>query len=61
MFIVFMILGALRFIWLMVYSYRSYQKEKYQVKIALTEFPQVDIIVPAYNEEVNIVKSLKTY
>ena len=54
-----MILGALRFIWLMVYSYRSYQKEKYQVKIALTEFPQVDIIVPAYNEEVNIVKSLK--
>ncbi|HAY3541756.1 TPA: polysaccharide deacetylase family protein [Elizabethkingia anophelis] len=59
MFIVFMILGALRFIWLMVYSYRSYQKEKHQVKIALTEFPQVDIIVPAYNEEVNIVKSLK--
>ena len=43
----------------MVYSYRSYQKEKHQVKIALTEFPQVDIIVPAYNEEVNIVKSLK--
>ena len=56
-----MVLGALRFIWLMVYSYRSYQKEKHQVKIALTEFPQVDIIVPAYNEEVNIVKSLKTY
>lgn len=34
-------------------------KGKHQVKIALTEFPQVDIIVPAYNEEVNIVKSLK--
>ncbi|HFK5569078.1 TPA: polysaccharide deacetylase family protein [Elizabethkingia meningoseptica] len=58
MFIVFMVLGGLRFIWLMVYSYRSYKKEKKQQPVTLTEFPQVDIIVPAYNEEVNIVKSL---
>lgn len=34
-------------------------KGKASGKITLTEFPQVDIIVPAYNEEVNIVKSLK--
>ena len=58
MFIVFMVLGALRFLWLMIYSYKSYRREKNEKPITLTDFPQIDIIVPAYNEEINIVRSL---
>ena len=61
LFIVFIILGLIRLLTMIVLMLRERRKEK---KLLLDEreiigHPLVSIIVPAYNEEVNVVASIK--
>ena len=58
LFLTFLILGALRLLILFILTILERKKEKRA--IASTQFcPHVSIVVPAYNEEVNVVSSLK--
>ncbi len=61
LFIIFIILGILRFVFMVILANREIRKNK---KLHLVEFPadqspSVSLIVPAYNEEVNAVASLE--
>lgn len=60
LFIIFIGLGIIRLILMIYWAIGEYRKEK---KLAdfpqLENYPKVSIIVPAYNEEVNIVSSLR--
>jgi cellulose synthase/poly-beta-1,6-N-acetylglucosamine synthase-like glycosyltransferase/spore germination protein YaaH/peptidoglycan/xylan/chitin deacetylase (PgdA/CDA1 family) len=59
LFIVFLSISALRLIILIVFAFLQKRKEKTLNFIPQTDHPLVSIIVPAYNEEVNAVKSLE--
>ena len=59
MFLLFMIISTIRLLILGTLSFLQRKKEKYIVyKENLDSYPFVSIIVPSYNEEVNIVGSL---
>jgi cellulose synthase/poly-beta-1,6-N-acetylglucosamine synthase-like glycosyltransferase/peptidoglycan/xylan/chitin deacetylase (PgdA/CDA1 family) len=58
-FVVFIILSMARLSVMAFLGIRQQRKEKLLILPPLTEFPLVSIIVPAYNEEVNAVSSLK--
>lgn len=63
LFITFLILSALRLLLMGIMAYKQKQKEKLLAAtlplIANNQLPLVSIIVPAYNEEINAVKSLE--
>lgn len=59
LFLVFMILGAIRIFVLGFFAFKQRSKEKLLNKQPLPGYPAVSIIVPAYNEEVNAVSSLE--
>lgn len=59
LFIVFLILGAIRLIVLSIFAALQRKKEKLPAISPLTKYPSVSIIVPAYNEEINAVGSLQ--
>lgn len=61
LFIIFLILGIGRLLFMLVLTIREKRKEHRQRlnEIKVDEYPLVSILVPAYNEEVNAVKSLK--
>ena len=59
LFIVFLILSAIRLAMIGVLAVLQRNKEKRLQLAAFTHDPLVSIIVPAYNEEVNVVKSLQ--
>lgn len=62
LFIIFIVLGLIRLITMIVLMVRERHRESkfdYNAVKNLKEFPLVSIIVPAYNEEVNAVSSLK--
>jgi len=58
LFISCIILSILRIVILAVLAARQQRTDKHRQLPKVTEFPKVSIIVPAYNEEVNAVKSL---
>ena len=58
LFLVFMILGAVRIFILGFFAFKQKRKEKLLAAKRLESFPHVSIIVPAFNEEVNAVSSL---
>ena len=60
-FILYMILGFGRLIFMVIWMMRERKKEKKRLchNEKHAEYPLVSIIVPAYNEEVNAVSSLK--
>lgn len=61
LFIVFIILGLIRFFSMIILMIRERRREKefdYDATKNLKEYPLVSIIVPAYNEEINAVSSL---
>lgn len=59
LFLVFLILGALRSFILIYFAWKQKQLEKKRAITTMSSFPAVSIIVPAYNEEVNAVSSLQ--
>lgn len=58
LFLVFMLLSAIRLITLGVLAILQKKKEKSFTPILPANYPLVSIIVPAYNEEVNVIDSL---
>jgi cellulose synthase/poly-beta-1,6-N-acetylglucosamine synthase-like glycosyltransferase/spore germination protein YaaH/peptidoglycan/xylan/chitin deacetylase (PgdA/CDA1 family) len=59
LFMVFIALGLIRLLMMMYWAFKERKKEKQLGGFpVLTAYPKVSIIVPAYNEEVNIVSSL---
>ena len=59
LFLIFIGLGLVRLLIMMFWAIAEYKKEKKLNKLPLMDnYPKVSIIVPAYNEEVNIVSSL---
>ncbi|MCA6438880.1 MAG: glycosyltransferase [Chitinophagaceae bacterium] len=58
LFILFLLLGSLRLGTILICSLLQRTREKKKALQPITHFPQVSIIVPAYNEEVNAVSSL---
>lgn len=58
-FIVFLILGVFRLVFMAVLAWLQHKKEKTLIFNEPGSYPPVSIIVPAYNEEVNAVKSLQ--
>jgi len=58
LFLVFMILSAIRLITLGILAIIQKKKEQKLTPIFPVNFPLVSIIVPAYNEEVNVIDSL---
>ncbi|MES2003853.1 MAG: glycosyltransferase [Bacteroidota bacterium] len=58
LFLVFLILGAVRIFILGFFAFRQKRKERLSNKTSWNEYPPVSIIVPAFNEEVNAVSSL---
>jgi cellulose synthase/poly-beta-1,6-N-acetylglucosamine synthase-like glycosyltransferase/spore germination protein YaaH/peptidoglycan/xylan/chitin deacetylase (PgdA/CDA1 family) len=59
LFLVFMILGAIRIFVLGYFAFRQRKKERAMNRQDLPGHPAVSIIVPAFNEEVNAVSSLE--
>ena len=61
LFLIFVFLGLLRLIIMVILMLRERKREKNELKnfIEIKDFPLVSIIVPAYNEEVNAVSSIK--
>ena len=59
LFIVFLILGAIRILILGFFAIKQKRKEKLYAHLKLENQPAVSIIVPAYNEEINAVSSLQ--
>lgn len=59
LFLVFLVLGAIRIFILGYFAFRQKGKEKTMVNQALPGNPPVSIIVPAFNEEVNAVSSIE--
>jgi len=59
LFITSIILSIGRILFLAVLAYKEHNAEKKKVLARLATSPRVSIIVPAYNEEVNAVRSLK--
>ncbi|MES2371962.1 MAG: glycosyltransferase [Bacteroidota bacterium] len=59
LFLVFMILGAIRIFVLGFFAFKQRQKEKLLDKKDIPGDPHVSIIVPAFNEEVNAISSLE--
>lgn len=59
LFTVFIILGIVRLLIMLYWAIKErIKRKKENQSIVLTEYPKVSIIVPAYNEEVNIISSL---
>jgi cellulose synthase/poly-beta-1,6-N-acetylglucosamine synthase-like glycosyltransferase/peptidoglycan/xylan/chitin deacetylase (PgdA/CDA1 family) len=58
LFIVCIVLSIGRILFLAVLAIREYRDEKRRVFAVPARYPRVSIIVPAYNEEVNAVRSL---
>lgn len=59
LFTIFIILGIARLVLMLFWAFRERIKDKNRSKLPVLEnYPKVSIIVPAYNEEVNIVSSL---
>jgi len=59
LFTIFIGLGLIRLIMMMYWAYKERKKEKLLGDFPVLEtYPKVSIIVPAYNEEVNIISSL---
>jgi peptidoglycan-N-acetylglucosamine deacetylase len=59
LFIIFLILGTIRLVMMLLLSILQRRKEKAAALVAFTGSPLVSIIVPAYNEEVNAVSSIR--
>jgi len=59
LFIVFLMLGAVRILVLGFFAFKQKRKERLNANVELENPPSVSIIVPAYNEEVNAVSSLQ--
>ena len=60
LFTIFIILGIGRLLLMLFWAFRERRKEKKDSVLPILEsYPKVSIIVPAYNEEVNIVSSLQ--
>ena len=59
LFLVFLFLGAVRILILGYFAFRQKRKERKANKIQNDLFPEVSIIVPAFNEEVNAVNSVE--
>lgn len=63
MFLVFVVLGFIRLVVMVVLVVREKRLEKHRAKQFLptlpADVPKVSIIVPAYNEEINVVSSLR--
>jgi poly-beta-1,6 N-acetyl-D-glucosamine synthase len=59
LFTIFILLGLIRLILMAYWAFREWKKEKKSGNFPVLDvYPEVSIIVPAYNEEVNIVSSL---
>ena len=58
LFIVFMVLSAIRLVTLGILAILQKKKEKNLVPVIPASYPLVSIIVPAYNEEINVIGSL---
>jgi len=58
LFVVFLILGVVRLLFMATLALRQHKKEQQVKYTSVAENPLVSIIVPAYNEEVNAVNSL---
>lgn len=59
LFIIFITLGIIRLLIMMYWAFRERKREKALGGFpVLDHYPKVSVIVPAYNEEVNIVSSL---
>ncbi|WP_343607664.1 polysaccharide deacetylase family protein [Chryseobacterium oranimense] len=59
LFTIFIALGLVRLILMMYWAFKERKKEKLLGDFPVLEtYPKVSIIVPAYNEEVNIISSL---
>lgn len=59
LFLVFLVFGAIRSLVLIYFAFRQKKLEKTGAATPFTSFPAVSIIVPAFNEEVNAVNSLR--
>lgn len=61
LFILFILLGLARFIFMVILTVRERRKAKTRTFSAIPadDAPHVSIIVPGYNEEINVVSSLK--
>jgi cellulose synthase/poly-beta-1,6-N-acetylglucosamine synthase-like glycosyltransferase/spore germination protein YaaH/peptidoglycan/xylan/chitin deacetylase (PgdA/CDA1 family) len=61
LFFVFIVLGTIRLVLMIYWAIKEYKKERaVEAKVSTTtlQYPKVSIIVPAYNEEVNVIASL---
>lgn len=59
LFLVFIILGFMRLIFMFILTLREHRRERRRTFSMPDDMPKVSIIVPAYNEEVNVVSSLR--
>lgn len=60
LFTIFIVLGMIRLLLMAYWAFKERKKEKKLGEFPILEsYPKVSIIVPAYNEEVNIVSSLQ--
>lgn len=60
LFTIFIVLGLIRLLLMAYWAFKERKKEKILGEFPVLEsYPKVSIIVPAYNEEVNIVSSLQ--
>ena len=59
LFLVFIVLGVMRLLFMLVLTLKERRRERRRKFDSLAEMPKVSIIVPAYNEEVNVVSSLR--
>lgn len=59
LFLVFLVSGAVRILILGFFAIKQKRKEKPAAMKIMEDYPPVSIIVPAYNEEVNAVSSLR--
>ena len=59
--LIFIVLGICRLVWLLTASALQSRQEKLSAALPLiiSDYPKISIIVPAYNEQVNIVASLR--
>lgn len=58
LFIAFLILSGIRLLIIAILALKRRNKVRHLAPVNITSFPLVSIIVPAYNEEVNVIASL---
>lgn len=59
-FITSIVLAFLRLLIITILAYRRYKQEKLVIRSSINDFPPVSILIPAFNEEITVVKTIQS-